>query len=471
MAQLLGKTPVTLLIDDQGAGLHLESGELLRRLPEPGPDQPLRALWIPLLRELLPPGTEVQLLLAQPALLIQCQEAPFLSPREQRDVAARVFAAESGAGNLETAAALDPDPLAEGGHLLWLAAQPRAELAEWLAALQGAGLAPVLAIPFQRALLQGMDSLGEPSPDRIVLTVGPGAVGHLCCFHGRSLALQRSFTFPEDLGEAEELVYEEVSRLLQFIKQRNRELAFRTLEVLGLPGLSPAFCARVQGSLRLELRFLAPALWPVLLEGIRRERGRKAGLNLLPREFQEAGRRRAFKGVVWLASGILLLLFLGAGAFLFSQELVLQREVDRAELLLAQREARTAEEARVVEARIPLLRVRLAERHQGQAAAALAALGTALFEPPPGIQLEQVEITQAPGEALAHRFTVTGLAFTERSFSVGPLAQYLLALGRRPGLVLEPVAEASISDRVLSGHEAHPDQLAITRFTLKGMAK
>ena len=54
MAQLLGKTPVTLLIDDQGAGLYLETGELLRRLPEPGPDQDLRAAWIPELRDLLP---------------------------------------------------------------------------------------------------------------------------------------------------------------------------------------------------------------------------------------------------------------------------------------------------------------------------------------------------------------------------------------------------------------------------------
>lgn len=471
MPKTAAKTPITLLIDDRGAGLYLESGELLERLPGPEPGVALRALWIPVLRERVAPGTELVILMDHPGLLVQCQEAPFLNPREQRDVAVRVFAGEAGAGNLGCAAALDPDLSAEGGHVLWLAAHPRLEMHDWLGAILGAGLVPVLAIPFQRALLQGLDSLWGAARNRIVLAVDPANVGHLCFFHGRSLALERSFDFPEDPAGSEEMIYEEVSRLLQFIKQKNRDLTFQSLDILGLPVLSQGFRNRVQGALGLELSFLAPVLWPVLQEGIRKERGRKDGLNLLPMEIQEAGRLRAFKGLVWAASATLGLLFLGASLFLYSQELLAEREVNRAAQLLAERESRTAEEARIVEARIPLLRVKLAERRQGEAVSALARLGTAIFEPPNGIQLEKVEILETPAEPMAHAFTITGLAFTERSFSVGPLAQYLVALGRQPGVTLDPVAEATISDRVAVGKESRLDQVAITRFTLKGMAK
>jgi len=471
MSKPLAKTTVTLMVDDQGGELFLESGENLGRLPEPGPGLPLAALWGPLLRERVVPATEVQIIVDRSTMLLQCQDVPFLSPKEQREAAVRIFAAEGGAAELVSSAALDVDALAEGGQVLWLAALPRVEMDGWVAAVQAAGLIPVSAVPFQRALLQGLASLGEAPPDRLLLAVDHHAAAHLCYFRGRSLALQRGFGIPADPAEAEELIYEEVNRLLQFLKQKNRGLVFHAMEIVGLDELSAGFRARVRSALRMDLSFLAPALWPVLMEGVRRERSRKGRLNLLPLEIQEAGNTRVFKHLVWACAAGVGVLFLGASIFLYSQELLLEREVARASRLLADRESRTEAEARIVEARIPLLRVMLAERRQGQAAAALSRVGTAIFRPPQGIQLEKVEVQETPAEPLALAFTITGLAFTERSFSVGPLAQYLAGLAREPGLTLEPVAEATISDRVVEGREAHLDQVAITRFTLKGTAK
>jgi hypothetical protein len=461
----------TLLLDDQGAALYDDAGQLLRWLPTAEPGAERRGLWAEALREHLAKDAEVQILLGQSGLLLQCQEAPFLTPGEQRDVAVRVFAAESGKDHLVSAAALDADPAADGGHVLWLAAQPRADMDDWVAAIQGASCVPAYAMPLQRALLRGMDGLGELPLDRITLAMDPGLVGHLCIFHGRFLALQRSFLVPADVAEAEEVIYEEVSRLVQFFKQKNRTVAFRAIQILGLPELSRSFQDRITGSLRLEPTFLAPELWPLLREGLRKERSRKDGLNLLPMELQEAGQLRVFRNLVWGAVTTLGLLFLGASAFLFSQEALLEREVNRAAQLLAEREARTADEERTVQARMPLLRVRLAERRQERAIAGLGQLGLAIFKAPSGIQLEKVEVLQAAGDEVNHTFEITGLAFTERSFSVGPLAQYLVALGRQPGVALQPVAEVTISDRVVDGRDKQLDQMAITRFTLKGTAR
>jgi hypothetical protein len=178
-----------------------------------------------------------------------------------------------------------------------------------------------------------------------------------------------------------------------------------------------------------------------------------------------------FRNLVWgafLGMGTLLVL---ASMFLFSQEALLDRELQRSEKLLAEREAHSKEEERIVGARLPLLRNRLAERRQVEAVASLGALGLAVFAPPAGIQLEKVEILEAPGDELAHSFEITGLAFTEKSFAVGPLAQYLQALGRERGVRLEPVSEVTISDRLVAGREPKLEQLAIARFTLKGSAK
>ena len=471
MTSPLVKSTATLLIDDQGAALFQDSGQLLGWMPVTTLGAERRGLWAGAIRERVAEGTAIQILLGHSGLLLQCQEAPFLTPGEQRDVAQRVFAAEGGEASLTTVAALDPDPAADGGHTLWLAGQPRAEMDDWLGAIQGAGCQPAYILPFTRALLRGMESLGEQPLDRVVLALDPGLVGHLCIFHGRALALQRSFTLPADPAESEELIFEEVSRLLQFFKQKNRNLAFRSLQILGLPELSRGFQTRIQEALRLEPSFLAPDLWPVLQEGMRRERSRKDGLNLLPLEVQEATRRRVSRNLVWAASLLIGLLFLCGSLFLFSQEALLEREVTRSERLLAEREAHVPTDEGVLQARLPLLRVRLAERRQARAVASLGQLGVAIFTAPQGIQLEKVEILEAPGEDVAHSFEITGLAFTEKAFSVGPLAQYLLALGRQAGVRLQPVTEISISDRVLAASDNHVDQWAITRFTLKGSAK
>ena len=75
-----------------------------------------------------------------------------------------------------------------------------------------------------------------------------------------------------------------------------------------------ALRARFQGALRMELVLLAPALWPVLMEGVRRERGRKGRLNLLPQELQEAGSALVFKRLVLAcAIGIGVLFLVTAG--------------------------------------------------------------------------------------------------------------------------------------------------------------
>jgi len=88
---------------------------------------------------------------------------------------------------------------------------------------------------------------------------------------------------------------------------------------------------------------------------------------------------------------------------------------------------------------------------------------------PAEIQLEKVEVFEIPGDKMGHRFTVTGLAFTESGFSVGPLAQYLQAIAREPGVALAPVTEISVSDRVEQDSDK-PTQRAVTRFTLQGTA-
>jgi hypothetical protein len=440
-------------------------------MPAAAPGAERRGLWAAAIGEQVPAGTEVQIILGHSSLVLQCQEAPYLNTAEQRDVATRVLGLEPGGGNLISAAALDADPVADGGHILWLAAQPKEDMDDWLGAIQGAKCAPVFATPFQRALLRGMDGLMDLPVDRILLAMEPGLVGHLCIFHGRSLVLQRTFLLPADPAEAEELIFEEVSRLLQFFKQKNRTVSFQSIQILGLPELSKAFQGRLLNSLRLESSFLAPDLWPVLMDGVRKERARKDGLNLLPLEVQEARQRRIFRNLVWAASLGLGVLF-GVGAlFLFTQEALFDRELARAEQMLADRESHMAEEERVVQARLPLLRARLAEQRQVREVSALGGLGTAIFQAPSGIQLEKVEIREAPGDDVSHTFEITGLAFTEKSFSVGPLAQYLLLLGHRSGVRLEPVSEVTISDRVLEPRAGQVDQMAITRFTLKGSSK
>jgi hypothetical protein len=302
-----------------------------------------------------------------------------------------------------------------------------------------------------------------------VLALSPGVEGHIFIFRGRSLVLVRNFRLPELEADASELIFEEVSRLLQFFKQKQRGASFESLFVVGTAELEAALVNRLQGGLRLAVKLLAPDLWSVLQQGIHLERGRRNGLNLLPQEVQDAIRIKIFRGTVWISAALMMLLLVAGSLFLVAQERSFKSEAEGAEQRLAEREAKTTEEGQIIQARLPLLRLRAAEARQAEASVTLARIGARLFKAPPDIQLEKVEVFEIPGDKVGHRFVVTGLAFTENRFSVGPLAQYLHDLASEPGVKLAPVSEVSVSDRVDQGTEK-PDRKAVTRFTLQGTA-
>ena len=463
------KPLLTILVDDQGAWVRDQEGRLLGRLPDAAPGAERQEAWAAALRDSAPTGTEVQLLFGHSTLTVQCQEVPFLNGKEVREVSARLTSASSAAVPHQTAGVLDADASAEGGHILWVAGLPKSEIHDWMAAIAGAGLSFAYALPAQRAMLRGMEDAEELPADRLVLTLERGYQGHLYVFHGRSLTLTRAFSVPEDEEAANEVVFEEVSRFLQFYKQKNRGITFTNLYLLGMRHLSTALQNRIQVTLRLSVAVLSTDLWPLLLKGLAAERRRKDGLNLVPLELQEALQRKLFKGVVWIAATLMILLFITGGVLLYLQQLSLRFEADRAEAALAQREARSTEEGRIVQARLPLLRTKLAEQRQMAATRSISRLAKMLLQAPAGIQLEKVEISQIPGEKVAHRFQVLGLSLTDQTFSVGPLAVYAEAISREEGVALAPITQVSVSDRI-DESASKLDQQAVTRFTLEGTA-
>lgn len=463
------KPLLTILVDDQGAWVRDQEGQLVGRLPDAVPGPQRRAAWAGVLRDAAPAGTEVQVLFGHGSLLVQCQDVPPLSSREVNDVAARFSGASSTAVPHQTAGVVDVDPRAEGGHVLWLAGLPKPEMADWAEAIAGAGLTFAYAIPTQRAMLRGMEDATDLPEDRLVLTLERGYQGHLFVFHGRSLALARAFSVPEDEDAADEVVFEEVSRLLQFYKQKNRNITFSSLYLLGMRHLSQALHNRIQGTLRLATVVLSTDLWPLLLKGLAVERARKDGLNLVPVEIQEAMRRRLMKGTVWIAAVAMVLLLITATFLLNVQQRALKAEADRAEEALAQREARSTEEGKVVSERLPLLQAKLAEHRQVIATRSISALARTLLQAPEGVRLEKVEISQVPGNTVSHHFKVSGVSLTGASFSVGPLARFAETISRMEGVRLAPITQVSVSDR-MSETGGFIDQRAITRFTIEGTA-
>jgi hypothetical protein len=464
------KPLLTILVDDQGAWVRDQDGQLVGRLQDAPAGEARRAAWGDALREAAPPGTQVQLLFGHSTLVVQCQEVPYLNAKEVRDVAARLSSVSNPAIPHQAAGVLDTDPGAEGGHVIWVAGLPSAELQEWVEAIKRAGLTFGYAVPTQRAMLRGMEDSPDMPDDRLVLTLERGYQGHLYVFHGRSVALARAFAVPEDSEEADEVVYAEISRLLQFYKQKNRGITFSHIYLLGLRHLSPALQNRIQGTLRLSVAVVTTDLWPLLLKGLTLERNRRDGLNMVPLEIQEAFQRKLLRGTVWLAAGLMLLLFIAAGAMLYLQQLSLKFEADRAENALALREAKSTEDGRIVLQRFPLLQTKLAEQRQVEATKAIAHLAKLLLETPEGMRLEKVEINQVPGDAVSHQFKVSGLALTEKAFSVGPLAQYAEKLSHEKGVKLAPISEVEVSDRIDTG-AGEIDQRAVTRFTLEGTAQ
>jgi hypothetical protein len=458
---------LTLLIHDQGALVLDASGQLLGQIPDAKPGAERRHAWASALRGLDCAGADVQLVLAQAELDIECQDVPFLNRREIRDVATRTAAAR-GIG-FDAVAALDADEASEAGHVLWVATQPHADMADWCQAIAAAGLSIVYAVPFQRILLQGVDTLGDLPQDRIILALGLGSTAHLVIYQGRSLQVLRSFQVPDGVEEAEELFFGEVNRLLQFFKQKHRTVRFDHLLVVGSAGFSSALVQRFQSALKLAPRYLSPLCWSTLEAGLRVERSRSDGLNLVPIEIQEALRRSFFKGVVWLSALAMFTLLGGASFLILRQEREMRDQVQQAEALVAQRMAMAKDDEVVIQKRLPLLRMRLSEDRQAKAIRSVARISTVILEAPEGIVLEKVEVTEAPEGATGHRFTISGLAYTDAIFSVGPLARYLRILAAEPGVQLAPVREIKVSDRMQEG-DVKLDQRAVTRFTLEGTA-
>lgn len=466
MALRPSRIPLVLALDDRGGRLWGEDGG---PLPEASPEA-RTSVWAEELRKRAPRGGEICLVLGQSSLNVTCQEAPFLNRREVRDAARRIGAADPGGANGNYAGALDSDSDAAGGHQLWVASHPAQEMQAWSRLVQAAGLELAFAAPWPRLLLRGLEGLPDLPRERVVLAVEPG-LGRLCFFRGRALLLLRSFRLPEGDDEAlYELVIEEVSRAIQFFKQKHRGLGFEHLLTVGLAELPEAMLSRLQGGLRLKVQVLPDALESILLQGLRRERESKGGLNLVPEEILEARRRRVSRGVVWASAVVMLALFAGVGLIQSVYEGHMKEEVVRAQEALDRRKAAEAERVQVVDARLPLLRLRLAERRQKDASEALGRIGLQLMKTPAGIHLEKVEIFQAPGEGLSHTFSVSGTAITGPAFSAGPLAEYLQVLQRTPGFTLAPLKEVSISD-LQADVKGTPVARAVTHFSLEGSVR
>lgn len=460
------KHTFVLAMEDQGAALRDSDGGLILALPGVAAGPQRRAEWGAALRGVIPRGSELRVLLGQSSLTVTCQDAPFLGASELKDTARRMGAAE-GAGTAATAAAQDVDPGAEGGHTLWIASLPSREMHDLVALAEDLDLRFTLATPWARVLQRGLESTPDQPRDRMVLAVDEGQ-GRLCVFRGPGLLLQRAFRLPEDEDEESRLerVVQELARTLQFVKQRQRNIAVDHLLLVGMEAPSAPFLDRLKG-LRLKAHEGPAELWPVLWRGLERER--KGGLNLVPVEVLEAQTRKVARLVLWVASFLVLGLMGTMWAWLRWSVDQRARDADQMEATLAQRKALQAQRHEVVGARVPLLRLRMAEARQVKAGQALGRLGALLLEAPEGVSLEKVEVLQAPGEPLKHRFLVTGTALTEPSFSAGPLSLYLARLQAHPGLVLQPMREVQVLDR-REENDSKIDQRAVARFRLEGSA-
>lgn len=97
-------------------------------------------------------------------------------------------------------------------------------------------------------MLLGLEAGLDGSSDHVVLVAEPSQGAHLLIFHGRGLVIQRSFPLPALDADASETLFIEISRLLQFYKQKHRKAAFEVLHVLGLAELDPALARKPNGA-------------------------------------------------------------------------------------------------------------------------------------------------------------------------------------------------------------------------------
>jgi len=470
-------SPFTLVIRDQGAELWDGEGRVLATLPDTPSGAARRRAWGEILQETLPKQAKVQILFAHGKLEIDCQDVPYLNARERRDVAQRVTYTQGTTETKNLALALDVDPFAEGGHQLWIARHPEWEMQDCLGALSFAGASLVFATAWQRAFLAAVP---DEQPARIFLALEAN-IGRLLLFHGRGLLLMRAFRLPEDIDLAElddagaelltEVVVEEASRTLQFVKQKYRGMNFDALNVVGLPDPPVHLIERLGRGLRLAVKNFAPSLPAFLLRGMAREKDHKGGLNLVPMEIQDALKLRFLRGTVWGAATTILILLGAAQVLLMRDEARLKLDLVQAETTRTQRQKLIEEAAQAGRQRLPLIRLQHAEARQKASTEQLERLGVLLFAVPEGITLEKVEIAQISGDALRFHFEVAGSAATRRAFSMGPLAEYVGRLEQHPGMALEPLREISVSDRTpVSGNNLGNNEMAVTRFKLIGVA-
>jgi hypothetical protein len=445
---------LTLWITGRGAQLLRAGGEPLLELADPaapaGGEAPGLAL-----RRLLAPRTPVQVILGVPELAVRCQDTPFLDPREQAQAARRLLREAEAAGAGRAAHVLDADPLAEGGHVLWLASCPEPALDPWLDLLREAGARPVWVLPWTRALrAAGPDD----APEALYLALEPG-VGHLLCFRGRALRFNRSFPLPPGL-DLEALapagldtlraaVGAALTLFVQFLRQKHRDAVPRALVTAGVPAEAQPLLDRLAGAAR--------------------ERSRSQPLDLLPLEIRQARQRAVFRATVVAALAALLVLGGGGKAFLVLHEAALTREADQAETVLARRQAQARDGDAVARQRFGLLRARWAEARQKLAVERLEQVGVRVFQVPAGVELQRVEIRQEPGDGVADRFRVEGSAASAGAFSLGRFAAYYEHLAGLPGVQLEPLRQVQVADRPQdTGPGPGP---AVTRFQVEGLAR
>ncbi len=458
--------PYLLFLEDHGTRVLTPDGEelgLIEDMPEGGGR---RTQWAEELRRLLPKGASVQACVGLSRLTIQCQETPPLPAREARAVALRVVAAEQPAEAMLVGQAMDADAEARGGHVHWTAYLPASDLSGWASAMAAAGVEWIHAAPWPRALAR---ALPQTPRDRMVLALAPH-LGRLLFFRGAALILQRTFRLSADLELEDrlELSVEETARTLQFYKQKFRGSVPGDLLVVGVDTLPEGLVPRLRG-IGLATQCIPESLDEVLLQGLALERA-SHGLDLRPEHVQEAQRRRTLKAFLALAMAGSLTAFILGGGLIHTRERMLESEAARVEADLARRLAADAGRLRVVAARAPLLRLRAAEERQAQAIERISRLAARLFNPPPGVELEHLDLQQLPGDGVILAFQVSGTALTGASFSVGPVATYMADLQQLSGLALDPLKEVSVSDRIAVG-EKGPQAKALTRFTLSGRLK
>ena len=464
------RQPFLLYLEDDASVLSGPDGTLLGSLPADeasGPER--RAQRVAFLRSLLPQRAQVQICVGHSHLGIECQEAPQLPAKEARAVALRLAAAEKSETVLLVGHALEADVHSRGGHVLWAAYLPAAEMNDWADAMDGAGLGLVNATAWPRALLRGLASPADQPRDRVVLAVGPGQ-GRILILRSRALVLLRTFRIPAEGGLDDHLALavEETARTLQFYKQRYRGSAPAQLLLVGATGIPADLEARLR-ALGLASQCAPESLTDLLHRGLLAERS-SGGLDLRPEHVREAQRVRVLRAALVVATLGVLAAFTAGSALLRTRERLLEAQANHAEVALAEAQAADLARQRVMAARLPLLRLRAAEHRQAEAITRLARLSAALMAPPAELRLEKVEVQQVPASQVAWSFQVSGTAVTESGFSVGPLAQYLAQLQRLEGLELDPLHEVSVSDRMEPG-ATRPDARAITRFTLSGRFK